>query len=246
MIIQDPRDKATQKILGILYEIEALKHLSPQRAKVFRTYSGKLVGHNHIQRDEFDAILAKLHSDGIAEFDERNVGLSWGENSMTITVLSWKKFDAYKKRPESPQTSKKTATTKQAPLENSDTKLSGLHPEVIKHCSSLYKSAHYAEAAEKSFKVVRARLRKLTGHETGSEAFGKGNLYIKGSAEPSTPVVDKDFQEAVKFLTMSIDNFRNEKVHVVDGNINSPERAYEYLVLSSLAMRHLDNAEIKS
>lgn len=240
MIIQDPRDKALQKILGVLHAIEALRHLSPQGAKIFRTYSGKLVGHNHITRDEFDAILAKLKADGIADFDERDVGLSWGENSMTVTILNWRKFDSYKKQLENPA----AASTKPKTTAKPD-KLESLHPEIIKHCSSLFKSAHYAEAAEKGFKVVRAKLRKLTGHETGSEAFGKGRLYIKGSAEPNTPLVDKDFQEAVKFLTMSIDNFRNEKVHVVDGNINSPERAYEYLVLSSLAMRHLDNAEIK-
>ncbi len=242
MIIQDPRDKATQKILGFLYQIETLRHLSPQKATVFRTYSGKLVGQQHIQRDEFNAIIAKLQADGIAKFDERDVGLSWGENSMTITILSWRKFDTYKKQLESSQQS---VRKKVAPSQPSSERLSGLHAEILKHCSSLYKSAHYAEAAEKSFKVVRAKLRKLTGFETGSEAFGKGGLYIKGSAEPDTPLVDKDFQEAVKFLTMSIDNFRNEKVHVVDGNINSPERAYEYLVLSSLAMRHLDNAVVK-
>ena len=81
----------------------------------------------------------------------------------------------------------------------------------------------------------------LTGHETGSEAFGKGKLRIGGAAAPH---VDADFQNGVKFLTMAIDRFRNEKAHTADGNITDPLRAYEYLRLSSLAMHLLDKAEI--
>lgn len=117
-----------------------------------------------------------------------------------------------------------------------------LHPKVESGCSSLYESGHYGEAVEKSFKIVRGRLRELTSYETGSEAFGKGSLYIKGA---NAPYVDRDFQAAIKFLTMSIDNFRNEKAHTTDSGVGTPGRAYEYLVLSSLAMHHLDNAEVR-
>ena len=111
-----------------------------------------------------------------------------------------------------------------------------------KKCSKLYTDGHYPEAVEKSFKVVRDRLRELTTYETGSEAFGKGGLYIKGASAEN---VDNDFQSAVKFLTMAIDRFRNEKSHTSDGNINDPVRAYEYLTLSSLAMRLLDDSEVR-
>ncbi|MGH7790739.1 MAG: hypothetical protein ACREOB_00350, partial [Thermodesulfobacteriota bacterium] len=64
---------------------------------------------------------------------------------------------------------------------------------------------------------------------------------IKGAAAPH---VDKDFNEAVKFLTMAVDRFRNETAHTSDSEIKNPIRAYEYLRLSSLAMRLLDEAEI--
>ena len=67
---------------------------------------------------------------------------------------------------------------------------------------------HLSEAVEAGFKVVRARLRELTGHETGSEAFGKGALRVNGAA---ADWVDDDFNEGLKFLTMAIDRFRNEK-----------------------------------
>jgi uncharacterized protein (TIGR02391 family) len=123
------------------------------------------------------------------------------------------------------------------------TALESLHPEILSKCRKLYDGGDYAEAVEKGFKVVRDRLRALTTHETGSEAFGKGDLYIDGSAAPH---VDADFQRAVKFLTMAIDFFRNEKSHTADGKINDPIRAYEYLRLGSLAMHLLEGGQIRS
>ncbi len=120
--------------------------------------------------------------------------------------------------------------------------LEALHEKVKQKCSGLYLGGHYPEAVEKGFKVVRDRLRELTTHETGSEAFGKGGLYIKGASAEN---VDKDFQDATKFLTMAIDQFRNEKSHTSDGKIEDPVRAYEYLALSSLAMHLLDNSEVR-
>lgn len=121
-----------------------------------------------------------------------------------------------------------------------DNSLSTLHPEVYSKCHTLYQKGAYAEAAEKGFKVVRDKLRNLTTYETGSEAFGKGKLHVKGATAPH---VDRDFNEGVKFLTMAIDQFRNEKVHTSDAKIEDPIRALEYLRLSSLAMNLLDKAE---
>lgn|GEM_PF-4886493 len=121
--------------------------------------------------------------------------------------------------------------------------LENVHPKIIEKCKDLYKKDTYAEAVEKGFKVVRDRLRELTGYETGSEAFGKGKLHIKGASALN---VDNDFNAAVKFLMMAIDGFRNEKAHTSDGKIDNPERAYHYLMMSSLAMFLLDNAEILS
>ncbi|MBI4120415.1 MAG: TIGR02391 family protein [Parcubacteria group bacterium] len=125
---------------------------------------------------------------------------------------------------------------------DTDSDLSTLHPEIYAKCRDLYEKGAYPEAVEKGFKVVRDRLRKLTGHETGSEAFGKGKLHIKGAAAAN---VDRDFNEAVKFLMMAIDRFRNEKSHTSDSKIDDPIRAYEYLRLSSLAMNLLENTEIR-
>ena len=119
------------------------------------------------------------------------------------------------------------------------TALQSLHPEILSKCRNPYESGDYVEAVEKSFKVVRDRLRALTGYETGSDAFGRGKRYVDGA---SAPHVDEDFQNGVKFLTMAIDRFRNEKGHTADGNINDSIRAYEYLRLSSLALHLLEKA----
>jgi len=120
--------------------------------------------------------------------------------------------------------------------------LESLHDEIQEKCTGLYLGGHYPQAVEMGFKVVRDRLRDLTTHETGSEAFGKSGLYIKGASAKN---VDTDFQNAVKYLTMAIDQFRNEKSHTSDGKIEDPVRAYEYLTLSSLAMHLLDDSEVR-
>jgi uncharacterized protein (TIGR02391 family) len=119
----------------------------------------------------------------------------------------------------------------------------GTHRDIVAKCMSLYKSGAHAEAVEKSFKVVKDKLRTLTGYESGSEAFGKGKLHIKGASAEN---VDHDFNEAVKFLMMAIDMFRNEKSHTSDAKIEDPIRAYQYLVMSSLALCLLENSEIKN
>jgi uncharacterized protein (TIGR02391 family) len=117
-----------------------------------------------------------------------------------------------------------------------------LHPRIRVGCGELYVTGHLAEAVEKGFRIVRARLRELTGYETGSGAFGKGDLRVRGAIDE---YVDGDFNEAVKFLTMAVDRFRNEKAHTADAHIDEPVRAAEYLAMSSLAMRLLDEGYIE-
>jgi uncharacterized protein (TIGR02391 family) len=114
-----------------------------------------------------------------------------------------------------------------------------LHKAIIAHCEKLFLSGHYAQAAELGFKVVRDRLRELTGHEKGSDAFGRGRLHVTGAIAPH---VDHDFNEGVKFLTMAIDMFRNEKTHTANIGIDDATKALQYLILSSLALRLLDGA----
>jgi uncharacterized protein (TIGR02391 family) len=115
-----------------------------------------------------------------------------------------------------------------------------LHPKIADRCEELYRNEHYSESVEAGFKVVRDRLRQLTGYERGQDAFGKGKLHIAGA---SAAHVDRDFNEGVKFILMAIDRFRSEKSHTSNDQVNEPVRAYEYLSMSSLAMRFLERAD---
>ncbi|MEO8290910.1 MAG: TIGR02391 family protein [Gaiellaceae bacterium] len=125
------------------------------------------------------------------------------------------------------------------PADTALLRLEDLHPALMEHCADLYVAGRLADAVERSFRVVRDRLRDLTGYETGSEAFGKGRLRVRGAVQPW---VEEDFNEAVRFPTMAIDRFRNEKVHTSDARIDEPVRAAEYLAMSSLALHMLDQA----
>jgi uncharacterized protein (TIGR02391 family) len=120
--------------------------------------------------------------------------------------------------------------------------LNSLHPEVLAKCGPLFRDQSFPEAVEKGFKVVRDRIRKLTGFEKGADAFGRGRLHVRGATAKH---VESDFNEGVKFLLMAIDYFRNEKSHTSDSRIDDPIRAYEYLSLASLAMNLLENADIE-
>jgi len=126
-------------------------------------------------------------------------------------------------------------------LEAENSNYYALHPEIITRCSNLIETEAFPQAVELSFKIVRDRLRKIAGFETASDAFGKGKLYISGAAAEH---VDSDFNEGAKFLMMAIDRFRNEKSHTSEGNIHDREHAFQYLALSSLALRFLDRAKV--
>ena len=117
-----------------------------------------------------------------------------------------------------------------------------LHNEVREKCIGLFNDGHYKNAAEESFKVVKDKIRHLTGSEKPHESFGKGKgLYIKGAAAEN---VDDNFNKGVKFLIMAISYFRNERTHTSEGEINK-KKGFHYLMLSSLALMFLDSAEAK-
>lgn len=115
-----------------------------------------------------------------------------------------------------------------------------LHPSITEECGELYENEHYSEAAIKGFMTVKERLRELTGYESSTDAFGKGGLHINGA---SAEHVNPDYQQAAKFLLMSIDMFRNEGVHSKFGSASGSQRSYEFLTLSSLAMNLLESTE---
>jgi len=222
--------KKNERILLTIDEIKKINFGEPR--SIFGKYINDNIPKTRVTRDsealmEGVYIPSQLYCKGVA-FEAKEIV----ENTNTIIKFTRRLIKQL-------YDSKEIIKGKQNIME---IKFENLHKDILSKCSKLYNDGSYAEAVEKGFKVVRDRLRELTNYEKGSEAFGKGKLHIKGAVAEH---VDFDFNEAVKFLTMAIDFFRNEKSHSSDANIDDPIRAYEYLRLSSLAMHLLDNAEIK-
>jgi uncharacterized protein (TIGR02391 family) len=108
-----------------------------------------------------------------------------------------------------------------------------LQKEVFSHVGKLLNDGYYFNAVEESYKIVREKLKYITGKERAHEAFNKENYITIFGREPKDDV-EKDFFEGVKFLHMAIQKLRNEKAHTpakeMDKNL-----AIHYIVLASLA-----------
>ncbi len=92
---------------------------------------------------------------------------------------------------------------------------------------------HYFNAVEEAYKIVRHKLKEITGKERATDAFNKGNYPVIFGHEAKNDA-EADFFEGVKFLHMGIQFLRNEKSHTpaqeMDENL-----AIHYIVLASLA-----------
>lgn len=108
-----------------------------------------------------------------------------------------------------------------------------LQKEVFDHVQNLLNSENYFNAVEESYKIVRQKLKEITGSEKAHEAFAGHNL-IKIFGQKPVSQAEIDYFEGVKFLHMSIQNLRNEKAHTpaqaMDKNL-----AIHYISLASLA-----------
>jgi uncharacterized protein (TIGR02391 family) len=113
-----------------------------------------------------------------------------------------------------------------------------LNPKIFSHVQGLLNNGHYYNAIEESYKIVRSKLREITGKEKAHEAFKEDN-YSLIFGHKAKNEIENDFFEGVKFLHMAIQKLRNEKAHtpamIVDKNL-----AIHYIVLASLAYDLID------
>jgi len=123
-----------------------------------------------------------------------------------------------------------------ATIQLMDDELAHLNPKIASKVGKLYADEHYSEAVGMAMRMVKDRLRDISGYENGFPAFTEGGLYIKGAAAAN---VDEDFQEGVKRLLGSIDKFRNEKFHTSMADLKSKNKALSYLHMCSLALSFL-------
>lgn len=108
-----------------------------------------------------------------------------------------------------------------------------LRPEIYEHVKRFMDNEDYFHAVEEGYKIVRSKLKELTGEEQAHKAFAEHHYEALFGHQPRN-TIERDFFEGIKFLNMAIQNFRNETAHDIakplDRNI-----AIHYLALSSLA-----------
>lgn len=108
-----------------------------------------------------------------------------------------------------------------------------IRPEIYEHIKRYLATQDYYHAVEESYKIVRQKLKDLTGEEKASQAFCETNIEKIFGHAPNDDA-EKDFFEGIKFLNMAIQKFRNEKAHTpakpLDRNL-----AIHYISLASLA-----------
>lgn len=108
-----------------------------------------------------------------------------------------------------------------------------IRPEIYEHIKRYLATQDYYHAVEESYKIVRQKLKDLTGEEKASQAFCETNIEkIFGHAPKDD--AEKDFFEGIKFLNMAIQKFRNEKAHTPAKPLDR-NSAIHYISLASLA-----------
>lgn len=114
-----------------------------------------------------------------------------------------------------------------------------IHEDIYAHISQYLVSGNYFHAVEESYKLVREKLRDVTGKEKASDVFNnsaQNTAHYKalfGEAEP-TNEAEADFFRGIGYLHLGVQHLRNEKVHTPASPID-PNLAIHYISLASLA-----------
>ncbi len=114
-----------------------------------------------------------------------------------------------------------------------------IRPEIYEHVKQFLDTGDYFHAVDEAYKIVRAKLKALTGKEKAIDVFNanaENNRHqeqILGySADPGTP--ECDFYRGTGYIHLAIQFLRNEKAHTIahplDWNLT-----IHYLALASLA-----------
>lgn len=108
-----------------------------------------------------------------------------------------------------------------------------IHEDIYSHIGPYLATGDYFHAVEEAYKLVRGKLRDITGKERASDAFAPSNIEKIFGHQPLNQA-EADFFEGVKFLNMSIQFLRNEKAHT-PATALEPNLAIHYIALASLA-----------
>ena len=114
-----------------------------------------------------------------------------------------------------------------------------IHEDIFTHIERYLIVGDYFHAVDESYKVVREKLREITGSEKASDVFtnsAQSTAHYEalfGKAVPSSPV-EGDFFRGIGYLHLGVQHLRNEKAHTLAAMID-PNLAIHYISLASLA-----------
>jgi len=123
-----------------------------------------------------------------------------------------------------------------------------LHNEIKSASQKLIEDKHYPQAVEEAFKRVIREVKKIVKNKTDRELDGDRLMNFAFGCENQEPVIkfnslqtreERDEQKGIMYLFKGIVGIRNRKAHE-NVNLDDPQRAFEYLALTSLLMRLLD------
>lgn len=124
-----------------------------------------------------------------------------------------------------------------------------IHGMISNVCKKKYFDGHYADAVESAFKEVNSRCKKIYKTKVGEEKDGSDLMNkLFSPNNPMLPFEDnstdsgKDVQQGyMQIFSGSMIGIRNPKAH---GNlVLTKESAYKRLMLASLLMEKIDEAE---
>jgi uncharacterized protein (TIGR02391 family) len=114
-----------------------------------------------------------------------------------------------------------------------------IHEDIYGHIGYYLTTGDYFHAVEESYKLVREKLREITGTEKASDAFNssaQNTAHYKALFGKATPASDAeaDFFRGIGYLHLGVQHLRNEKAHTPAAPID-PNLAIHYISLASLA-----------
>lgn len=113
-----------------------------------------------------------------------------------------------------------------------------IRPEIFNHIKQYLETGDHFHAVEEAYKLVRHKLREITGCERASEAFNMNAENTKYwqrlfGQNPVGNTPEYDFCRGVGYLHLGIQFLRNEKAHKPASELDI-NLAMHYIVLASL------------
>ncbi len=114
-----------------------------------------------------------------------------------------------------------------------------IRPEIYNHIQRYLETEDYFHAVDEAYKIVREKLKSITGKEKATEVFGDAGTKVGAldelygtSTERGNP--QYDFYRGCGYIHLAIQFLRNEKAHRRAINLDK-NIAIHYLALASLA-----------